>query len=386
MGRMRIAMIGTKGIPAKWGGIEKYIEEVGARLVERGHEVTVFGSRWFCRDHGGTTCNGILIKALPVIPLKATAALQNAFLASMLVALGDYDIANFHGYASYVFLPAIRRTGKVTVVTAHGVESGWMNPKYGSLERSVIRQAFKVGVTQADSVTTVADHLRMKLRKDFAVDAQVMPSGLDDVVACPAQIIQEKYRLDGLDYLLFLGRIDPIKRVDWLLDLPQVLPKEVKIVIAGGAQDPATKAYFQSLRQRSAACSQVIFTGPVSGREKAELLSNCLALLAPSQDEGLPITLLEALSYERFCIASRIPAHNEVIESGISGFLFPRDNKDAFMDIVKQVIQKPKESITAAGAQAKMHVAEKFNWARTAERLEALFENLSGNRNRPGDQ
>ncbi|MEW5804258.1 MAG: glycosyltransferase family 4 protein [bacterium] len=376
MTMMRIAMVGTKGIPAKWGGIEKYIEEVGKRLVERGHEVTVFGSSWFCRDYAGKTYEGIRIKALPVIPLKATAALQNALLATLFIVFGNYDIVNCHGYASYYFLPVIRKGGKATVVTTHGVESGWMNPKYGPFARSMIRHAFRLGVTHADSVTTVADHLRKKIKQDFQVDAQVLPSGLDEVLLYPAQVIRDKYTLNGLDYLLFLGRIDPIKRVDWLLDLLPVLRKDIKLVIAGGAQDPATKAYLHSLRLKAAASPQVIFTGPVFGREKAELLSNCLTLLAPSQDEGLPITILEALSYGRFCIASDISAHREVMENGVSGFLFPKDNKEAFVHRVKRITDEPRESVESAGAKAKMSVLGKFNWARTAEQTEALFRSL----------
>ena len=89
MNKVKIAIVGLKGIPAKWGGIEKYVEEVGKRLVKRGHEVTVFGSRWFCQDYSNKTYKGINIRRLPVINLQATDALSNAFLAMIAVAGGS---------------------------------------------------------------------------------------------------------------------------------------------------------------------------------------------------------------------------------------------------------------------------------------------------------
>ncbi|MBN2374345.1 glycosyltransferase family 4 protein [bacterium] len=370
---MRIAMIGTKGIPARWGGIEKYIEEVGKRLAALGHEVTVFGSSWFCKGYNMKTYHGIFLKILPVIPCQALSALNNSFLASTVILLKDYDIVNFHGYASYFFLPVIQKMGKITIVTAHGVESGWSNPKYGPFERFMIRYAFRLGITRADSVFTVADYLKTRIKKDFHVDAHVLPSGLDTPSNDPVRIIRDKYGLNGSDYLLFLGRIDPIKRVDWIADLLPAVTGDIKIVIAGGIQDQTTKDYLKDLKRCTLDHSRIIFTGHVSGREKTELLRHCIALLAPSYDEGLPITVLESLSYGRFCIASDILAHKEVIAHGVNGLLFPRDDKDAFIGIVRRFMHGPKRPIEESSQK---NVIDIFNWDNTAKRTETLYRKI----------
>ncbi len=374
--KLNIAMIGTKGIPAKWGGIEKYIEEIGCRLARRGHTVTVFGSKWYCGDYAEDTYLGMRIFRVPTVHLKATDALTNAFFATMVIAAGNYDIVNFHGYASYYFAPLAGRKGKLTVVTAHGVESGWDNPKYGFLARKIIKQAFRIGLTRADLVTTVAEHLKVTIQEKFNIEAHVLPSGLDKVDFQPAAIIKQKYNLKGLDYLLFLGRIDPIKRVDWLLDLPAKLSENLKIVIAGGPQDTSTEAYYHELTGKSKDLSNIIFTGAVSGDEKAELLSNCLMFLAPSSYEGLPITVLEALAHARCCVASQIPAHCEVVEDGLTGFLFPRNDKSAFIRLVNQLITKPKEYIASVGDRANKRAAAKLNWDKTSVLYEQLFWSL----------
>jgi glycosyltransferase involved in cell wall biosynthesis len=96
---------------------------------------------------------------------------------------------------------------------------------------------------------------------------------------------------------LFLGRIDPIKRIDWVLDLAGLIDVNIRLVVAGGVQDSKTEAYLRSLKQKADKDPIVIFTGPVAGREKAELFGNCLLFLAPSAGEGLPITVLEAAAY-----------------------------------------------------------------------------------------
>jgi glycosyltransferase involved in cell wall biosynthesis len=374
--KLKIAFLGTKGLPAKWGGIEKYIEEIGRRLVSRGHAVTVFGSAWYCADYDKNSYLGMQIRRVPAIHLKATDALTNAFWATNAVARGNYDIVNFHGYASYLFVPITSRTGKITVVTAHGVESGWDNPKYGFFARKIIKQAFKVGLTRADLVTTVADHLKTAIQKKFNIDARVLPSGIDDVDLQPVELIRQKYNLKGSDYLLFLGRIDPIKRVDWLLDISSELNDDIKIVIAGGPQDSTTKLYYHDLMREAKQVSNVIFTGAVSGIEKAELLSNCLLFLAPSAYEGLPIAVLEAMAYARCCVASQIPAHCEVVENGATGFLFPPEDKPAFVKLVTQLLSGKREHMVSIGASAKKWAAARFNWDKTSILYEQLLWSL----------
>lgn len=366
-------MIGTKGVPAKWGGIEKYVEEVGQRLAARGHEVTVFGSRWFLKDYTHNTYKGMKIRRVPTIQNQATDAMSNVFFSAAIATMSQYDIVNLHGYASYYFIPLLHLGGKTTVVTAHGIESGWDNPKYGNFAKRTIMTAFSLGIKKADMVATVAEHLKTRIRETYQRDSHVLASGIDDVSPQPPMLITEKYKLKGDDYVLFLGRIDPIKRVDWLLDLGRLLDDRVKVVIAGGAQNTVTKEYFESLKQKSGGGSQIIFTGPVYGDEKTELLSNCLMFMAPSRDEGLPITLLEALSFDRCCVASDIPAHREVVKDGITGFLFQKEDKDAFLQTILHVMRDLQNRKRTIDHNEKMKTFERFNWERTTLETEKLF-------------
>ena len=376
--KIKIAFLGCKGIPAKWGGIEKYIEEVGKRLVDRGHDVTVFGSKWYCAEYKKALYRGIRLKRVSSIRFQATDALTNALNATLAIMKNVYDIVHFHGLASYYYIPMVKMTGKITVVTIHAMESNWDNVKYNRLGRLVIKKAFATGMKHAHGVTTVAKHLKVKIKEEYSRNALLLPSGLDRVEPKKPDIIQKRYGLKGQDYLLFLGRIDPIKRPEWVLGLAQILDKKINLVIAGGPQDSTTEIYLNHLKKKAAAFTNVIFTGSVAGREKAELFSNCLMFLAPSLDEGLPLTVLEAIAYGQCCVVSDIPAFRSVIENGVSGFTFPKTSIDKFISTVSDLMHS-QQRLTLIGKEAKRRVLSKFDWNGTTEKTEQLYFKLLDN-------
>jgi glycosyltransferase involved in cell wall biosynthesis len=380
---LKIAMVGTKGIPAKWGGIEKYIEEISTRLVIRGHSVTVFASKWFTESHVNSTYKGIQVKRVPSLHFQASDALTNAAFASFSAATENFDVVNFHGYASYFFVPIIKMAGKIALVTTHGIESGWNNPKYGWSGRSVLRSAFSIGVKKADRVFTVAHHLKLDIEKRYHVTVEVLPSGLDMVEKAAPNIIKRKYGLRGMDYILFLGRIDPIKRIDWVLDLSDILEETPvkKVVIAGGPQDTSTSDYYKILQKNAENKTRIVFTGPVYGREKTELLANCRFFINPSKHEGLPITILEAISNGKCCLASDIPAHAEVMEHGSTGFLFHYDRRDSFRSLARELAVTPQDKLTSIGFQAKKKIEFVFNWDHTTDKFIETCQRLHNKKN-----
>ncbi len=377
--KIKIAFIGSKGIPAKWGGIEKYIEEIGKRLADRGHDVTVFGSKWYCAEYKKALYRGIRVERVSSIRFQATDALTNGLNAALAIMKNVYDIVHFHGLASYYYIPMVKMTGKITVVTTHAMESNWDNVKYNRLGRLVIKKAFETGMKHAHCVTTVAQHLKEKIKKEYNRNAILLPSGLDKVDLQEPDLIRKKYGLQGKDYLLFLGRIDPIKRPEWVLDLAQVVGNKINLVIAGGSQDSTSEIYLNHLKRKAGASTNIIFTGSVAGKEKAELFSNCLMFLAPSLDEGLPLTVLEAIAYGQCCVVSDIPAFRSVIENGVSGFIFPKTSIDKFISTVSNLMHS-QQRLTLIGKEAKRRILSKFDWNCTTEKTERLYFKLLDNR------
>ncbi len=373
-------MLGTKGIPAKWGGIEKYIQEVSTRLAARGHEITVYGSRWFLTDYEGDVYEGVRIVRVPTLRWQATDALTNGFFSLVSLLTKRCDIVHLHGYASYYFVPVLRTAGIKTVVTAHGFESGWNNPKYGGVARYVIKKGYEKGIKNSSYVTSVARHISDKIMENYGVNAEVISSGIDRPRYHAPEIIKGKYGLNGDDYVLFLGRIDPIKRIEWVIDAARTTGLTGPFLIAGGAQNKETESYLSHLKEQSQRTGvRFIYTGPVEGDVKYELLSNCRMFVAPSKDEGLPISLLEAMSYGRVCLASDIPAHREVIDNEVSGYLFRSDDRAHFSELLMRMSKKPQHELSAVALRARQAVDTKYSWDRAAAQFEHIYGELISN-------
>jgi glycosyltransferase involved in cell wall biosynthesis len=117
---VRIAFMGLKGLPARWGGIERYVEEVSSRLAGRGHEVSVYASRWYSREWTESVYRGVRLRRVSALNLPATEALSHALLASAHAALRGYDVIHLHNFGSYYLVPLLRALGHRTFITAHG--------------------------------------------------------------------------------------------------------------------------------------------------------------------------------------------------------------------------------------------------------------------------
>jgi glycosyltransferase involved in cell wall biosynthesis len=187
-------------------------------------------------------------------------------------------------------------------------------------------------------------------------------------------MITESYGLEGEDYVLFLGRLVPEKRVDWLIQAFHRISHPLRLVIAG--DDDGEEGYARYLHDLAKGDSRVLFTGTVGGQMKEELLSNALLYATPSSLEGLPIALLEAMGHNRCCLASNIPAHKEIIAAGRNGLLFQWDDFDEFVSALGDLLARGKSYRQALGQEARCKVAEENSWEKVAEATERVYYSL----------
>jgi len=378
MKKIRIAMIGLKGVPAKWGGHEIYAEEAGKRLVKKGHEVTAFCYDNYNKDYKENEYEGIKIRRVYAGPYRPIEGLVGG-LSSTSKFLGHrYHVAHLHGYGSFYYIPLLKKMGIKTLITAHMYDSAWNNPKWGKVARATIKQAFKIGVTYADYVSTVASYIQQIIQKRYGISSEVMYSGTNTPIIRTPQIIAAKYGLMGNDYILFLGRLDRIKRVDLLIKAYQMLGGcNRKLVIAGGVAD--TTGYEKELYSLSDGDPNIIFTGFVHGEIKDELLTNASFIVSPSINEGLPITVIEAAKYRKACLASDIPGHREVIAYQDGELLFFHvDDIYDFNRKLQRLSKMDQGELDIIGTHLNDIVTRKFNWDATADKLEAAYFKLLG--------
>jgi glycosyltransferase involved in cell wall biosynthesis len=365
---MKIAFIGQKGIPAIFGGVEYHVQELAQRLIKRGHEVDVYVRSWYTAQHLKNH-KGIRLIHTPTIRTKHLDAFLHSFSSSLHALFQKYDIVHFHALGPTVFCWLPKLAGKRIVATIHGLD--WKRGKWGGVAKAFLKYTERTALYIPDRTIVVSKEQQVYFEAKYGKKAVYIPNGVNMPAARPAPaVIKKKYGLHGRDYLLWMGRITPEKRVDWMIKAYKELKPECKLVIAGGSS--ATDEYVRKCKKCAAENKKIIFTGFVRGQEKEELLSNALLFVSPSYLEGFPIAVLEAMSYRRVCLISDIEPHRELIGHGIDGFLFASDDLMDFVKKLQKLLSKGTD-LGNIGEKALIKVKKNHSWDDIAEKTELVY-------------
>lgn len=356
-------MIGTKGIPATWGGIERHVEEIATRLAAKGHDVTVY-----CRPYYTTTdeaCyKGVKLRKLPTIPTKNLDAIVHTFLATMDSMMEDYDIIHYHAIGPGTFALLARMAGKNAIITVHGLD--WQREKWGKKAKLFLKFGERASIMFPYRTIAVSKFLKEYLEDKYQRPVTYIPSA----VTTPVHRLPDKIKEYGIgkkDYILFVARLVPEKGCHYLIEAYERLNPKQKLIIAGGASH--SEEYVAELQKH--ASDKIIFTGYVYGEALQELYSNAYCYVHPSTMEGLPVTLLEALAYGNCIIASDIPANTEAVQEG--GIIFESQNVAALSEALARVIAKPALA-EELGKRARARGVAEYNYDRVAEKTLELYE------------
>lgn len=195
-----------------------------------------------------------------------------------------------------------------------------------------------------------------------------IPNGVDAKEALPANVIKEKWNLEKGSYLLYLGRLVPEKRPELLIEAFKAFDTNKRLVIAGGSSD--TSAYEKELRAAAQGDNRIVFTGFVTGEPLAELYSNCYAYVLPSDVEGMPMSLLEAMAYGCCCVTSDIPECADVLAG--NGVTFEKGSADSLRAALQGLLACGDRG-RVLGIAARAHVEKTYNWDSVVERTCKLY-------------
>ncbi len=366
---MKIAMLGHKRIPSREGGIEIVVEELAVRMAALGHEVT-------CYNRGGshvsgkefdtearTEYKGVKIKTVPTLDKRGLAAMTASVTGAIAAAFGNYDVVHFHaeGPCAMLWLPKL--FGKRCVATIHGLDH--RRAKWGRFARAYIMLGEKCAARFADEIIVLSEGVRQYFRDTYSRETVFIPNG---VTKPETKEITEAFDLHKDEYLLFLGRLVPEKGIHYLIEAYQNLRTDKKLVIAGGCSD--SDEYGQQLRKMAEGNENILFTGFVQGRVLEELYSNAYAYVLPSDLEGMPLSLLEAMSYGNCCVTSDIEECADVMED--HGMTFPKSNTKALAAVLQQLCDEP-ETVTHYKDGAADYITEKYNWDDVTKRTLELY-------------
>ena len=358
-------MVGQKGIPATYGGIERHVEEIGARLVERGHDVTVYARPHYSKLGG--VYRGMRIRRLPSINTKHLDTISHCAFATLDTLLRRYDIVHFHALGPSLFssLPRLRRAR--TVVTVHGLD--WQRGKWGRVASWFLRECERPAVMLPDRTIVVSKALQEHFRTQYGCETVVIPNGTNPAVQRPPNKIR-KYGLDRKRYVLFVGRLVPEKGCHLLLEAFAGLHTDAELVMAGGSS--FSDGYVESLMRIRNGDERIHMLGYVYGDLLEELFSNAYLIVQPSFLEGFSISLVEAMSHGKAILASDIPENLEVIED--CGATFRTQDLTDLREKLQNLLDNPRE-VEQVARRCGAHARERFSWSKIVEATEAVYRN-----------
>lgn len=368
---MRIAMFGQKRIPSREGGVEVVVEELSTRMVKLGHEVTAFNRRGHhvAGDEYDSSLldeyKGVKIKTVPTINGKGLAAVSSSVFAAIKAAFGPYDVIHIHaeGPAFMCWLPKL--LGKKVIVTIHGLD--WQRAKWGKFASWYIKTGERQAARHADNIIVLSKGVQEYFRKAYNRDTVFIPNGVNKPNQIEAKEITKKWGLTKNSYVLYLGRIVPEKGLKYLIEAWKNIHTEKTLVIAGGSSD--TNLFFEELK--SSASDNVIFTGFTQGRELEELYSNAYIYCLPSDLEGMPLSLLEAMSYGNCCVTSDIPECADVVEN--YAVTFKKGNVESLTNTLQTLLDH-QEQTNHYKKNASDYICKKYNWDDVVNKTMELYK------------
>lgn len=361
-------MFGHKRIPSREGGVEIVVEELSTRMVARGHQVTVYNRRGKHVSGGEVQkvreYKGVQIRTVATIDKKGLAAMTSSFFAAVKAAFSKADVVHIHaeGPAAMAWIPKL--AGKRIITTIHGLDH--KRSKWKGFAQKYILFGEKEAVRRSDEIIVLSRAVQQYFEQEYDRKTVFIPNGVSRPEIREAEEIRKRWNLEKDSYVLFLGRIVPEKGLRYLIEAWKGIRTDKRLVIAGGSSD--TQQFMEELMD--SAGDDVIFTGFQQGRVLEELYSNAYLYCLPSDLEGMPLSLLEAMSYGNCCVVSDIEECTEVVED--HAVVFRRGDTEDLRAKIRQLLDDPKLTYGYKASAAKF-ITEKYNWDDVVNRTLELY-------------
>jgi glycosyltransferase involved in cell wall biosynthesis len=377
---LRIAMIGCRGVPATFGGVERHVEEIGSRLAARGHDVTVF-----CRTNYSETAvdahRGMRLVHVPSIDSKHLDAIVHSGRSTLRALREDFDVVHYHAVGPGLAAPLVRLRRRPAVVqTVHGLDG--MRAKWGLAARTVLGVATSMSARVPDATVVVSRALADHYLQRYGRDAVYIPNGVDRKRLSAPTSVLERLGVQPGRFFLSVGRLVPEKAARQLIEAFRQVDSDMRLVVAGGSS--FTDEYVSEVQRAAAGDPRVVLPGYVYGDDLVTLYQSCAAFVIPSLLEGLPLTLLEAIAAQAPIVASDIPPHQEVLGrvSSPGVRLFSSGNWGQLTEALRDVAEQSANLAATRTAVSLLsaRVLNTYSWDSAVEQLEQTYRYVSDQR------
>ena len=363
---MKIVVTGTRGIPNVMGGVETHCEELFPRIARRGLDVTVIRRSNYVRD-SLTEWNGVKLVDIDCPKKKSFEAIIHTFRAINEAKRLGADVLHIHAIGPALLVPYAKMLGMRVVFTHHGPD--YDRDKWGKAAKTILKLGERMGCMFADDVIVISDVIRNLIKEKYGRTRNVhlIYNGVSQPEICDYPEYFSELGIEKSKYILGMCRFVPEKNLHHLVEAFAKIRKEnpssdIRLVLAGDTdfEDDYSRGLKAMARENG-----VVLTGFIKGRRLHSLLTHCLCYCLPSSHEGLPIALLEAMSYGVKVIVSNIPANKEV---GLpDSDYFPVGNVEALAEKLREVMAKPIEHVNYD-----MH---KYDWEKIADQVADIYKN-----------
>jgi glycosyltransferase involved in cell wall biosynthesis len=364
---MRIAILGTRGIPASYGGFETFVEHLSTRLVARGHDVTVY-----CRAHYVSPrqleFHGVRLKVLPTVRHKYFDTVIHAFLSAVHAVPGRYDAALVCNAANAPFTPILRFTGTPVAINVDGLEH--KRKKWGRLGRQYYRFAEYLSTILPNEMITDAQVIQ-----DYYLARHNTPSTMiaygSEVERRPDRDTVRKWRVEPNRYVLYVSRLEPENNAHLVIEAFKKVRTAYRLLVVGDA--PYAEQYIDSLKARAKGDKRIIFTGFVFGQDYRALQQNAYCYVHATEVGGTHPALLEAMGYGNCVLTLATPENIEVVgEAGI-----PYADEFDLSEKLQRVLRDG-SLVQAYRNRAQLRIQKHYDWESVVDQYEQLFARMSG--------
>ena len=369
--KLKIAMIGIKAIPARFGGFETAVDELSRGLVKRGHHVRVYNrssmSTWPGRDY-----EGVALVTLPTLRAKNLSTIVHAFLATLHVLFHPVDVVHYFTTGVTLFALMPRLLGIKVVCSVDGTD--WQRGKWGSFARWYLKFSERLAVLCCHGLVADSHDVMRYYSRKFKVSSSLITYGMRESKSQGREWL-DRFGLESRQYVLFVGRLVPENNIHHLIKAFERTKTNKRLVIVGG--DPWEKEYARSLK--STTDGRVVFTGGVYGEGYEQLQRNAYLFVLPDEVGGTHPALVEAMGFGNCALVNDTPSNLEVI--GDTGFSYRGSEGDRDLCQQLQFLLENPGTVSDYRAKAQQRSRAVYRWEDVVSDHLALYQRvLKGDR------
>src|SRR5580693_3313174 len=365
---MRIAMIGIKAIPARFGGFETAVDELSRGLVKLGHRVRVY-NRSTMATLPETHYEGVELINLPTLESKNLSTIAHAFLCTLHVLLHRVDVVHYYTTGVTLFAPLPRLFGMKVVCSVDGTD--WQRAKWGRFPRWYLRFSEKLAVLCCQGLISDSKDVMRYYQQSYGAASSCIVYGTCEQRSQQKDVL-DRFQLRSKNYVLFVGRLVPENNVHHLVSAFEKISTDQKLVIVG--DDPWEKEYVRSLK--SSRDSRIVFTGGVYGDGYAQLQQNAYMFVLPDEIGGTHPALVEAMGYGNCVLVNDTRSNLEVISE--SGFSYRGTDGAEDLRFQLQMLLDDPVLVTEYRGKALQRARENYRWEDVVRQHAGLYRQLLG--------